>query len=139
VHTLTTKARLSLVTTEAGTFPMTDEEIAGARKVAKFMAEYANDNRFNGKDFVCVKGIPIVDIGMRMLSLRELYRAQGFPDSYVIDPVVERIVRGKLVRGPLPKTDGTRMCGNSVSPYHAAAYVGANPLRARPQKYKKAA
>ena len=27
----------------------------------------------------------ITDIGMRMLQPRELYRAQGFPDSYVID------------------------------------------------------
>ncbi|MBF9682938.1 DNA cytosine methyltransferase, partial [Streptococcus pseudopneumoniae] len=25
------------------------------------------------------------DIGMRMLQPRELYRAQGFPDSYIID------------------------------------------------------
>ncbi|WPK69142.1 hypothetical protein EUCA11A_33300 [Eubacterium callanderi] len=27
----------------------------------------------------------IVDIGMRMLTPRELFRAQGFPESYVID------------------------------------------------------
>jgi DNA (cytosine-5)-methyltransferase 1 len=137
MHTATAKARFSLVATEAGTFPMTDEEIAGARKVAKFMAEYANDNRFNGVDFVCVKGIPIVDIGMRMLSLRELYRAQGFPDTYKIDPVVTRTLKnGRVVTGPLPKTDGTRMCGNSVSPYHAAAYVRANPLK--PERARRA-
>jgi DNA (cytosine-5)-methyltransferase 1 len=29
----------------------------------------------------------IVDIGMRMLTPRELARAQGFPDTYVLDPV----------------------------------------------------
>lgn len=36
---------------------------------------------------VMVRGEPyaIVDIGLRMLTPRELYRAQGFPDSYVID------------------------------------------------------
>lgn len=30
----------------------------------------------------------IVDIGMRMLTPRELARAQGLPDSYMLDPVV---------------------------------------------------
>ncbi|MDO5434475.1 DNA cytosine methyltransferase [Eubacterium sp.] len=36
---------------------------------------------------VTVQGIDyrIVDIGMRMLTPRELFRAQGFPESYVID------------------------------------------------------
>jgi hypothetical protein len=51
---------------------------------------------------------------------------------------VWRSVRGKLVFGPLPKTDGTRMCGNSVSPYHAAAYVRANPLKPE-QRARRAA
>lgn len=60
----------------------------------------------------------IADIGMRMLQPRELYRAQGFPDSYVIDPVVN----GKR----LSKTAQIRMCGNSVSPPPATALVAAN-------------
>ena len=60
----------------------------------------------------------IVDIGMRMLSPRELYAAQGFPASYIIDP----IVAGK----PLTKTAQIRMCGNSVCPPIAAALVAAN-------------
>ncbi len=60
----------------------------------------------------------IADIGMRMLQPRELYRAQGFPDSYVID-------RGADGR-PLPKTAQVRMCGNSVAPPVAAALVRAN-------------
>lgn len=59
----------------------------------------------------------IADIGMRMLVPRELFRAQGFPDSYVIDPVV----RGK----PLTKTAQVRMCGNSVCPPLAAALARA--------------
>lgn len=126
MHTVTAKPRFSLVTTSAGTFPMTEEELAGAKRVARFMKGFANDNRFDGETLVCAAGVPIVDIGMRMLDLRELYRAQGFPDDYVIAPKVYRIVRGKLVYGPLPKTDGTRMCGNSVSPYQARAWVRAN-------------
>ncbi|MCG8694671.1 MAG: DNA cytosine methyltransferase [Minwuiales bacterium] len=60
----------------------------------------------------------IVDIGMRMLAARELFRAQGVPDSYKIDPVVN----GK----PLSKTAQIRMCGNMVSPYPARELVHAN-------------
>lgn len=59
----------------------------------------------------------IVDIGMRMLTPRELYRAQGFPADYVIDPAVG----GR----PLTKTAQIRMVGNSVSPPAARAIVEA--------------
>lgn len=69
---------------------------------------------------VTVAGIDyqIVDIGMRMLQPRELFRAQGFPDSYVIAPEFN----GK----PLTKTAQVRMCGNSVCPNVAEALVDAN-------------
>jgi len=60
----------------------------------------------------------IADIGMRMLTPRELFRAQGFPDSYIIDPVYN----GK----PLPLYAQVRACGNSVCPPMAAALVRAN-------------
>lgn len=60
----------------------------------------------------------IADIGMRMLQPRELYRAQGFPDSYIID-------RGADGR-QLPKDAQVRMCGNSVCPPLARALVAAN-------------
>jgi DNA (cytosine-5)-methyltransferase 1 len=60
----------------------------------------------------------IVDIGMRMLTPRELYRAQGFRDSYIINPPYN----GK----PLTKTAQIRMCGNSVCPPMATALVRAN-------------
>jgi DNA (cytosine-5)-methyltransferase 1 len=59
----------------------------------------------------------VVDIGMRMLSPRELYRAQGFPDSYKI----EILFNGKV----LSKTAQVRMCGNSVCPDMGAALVRA--------------
>ena len=69
---------------------------------------------------VYVEGKPyrIVDIGMRMLAPRELFNAQGFPSSYVIDP----IVNGR----PLTKTAQVRAVGNSVCPPIAAAIVRAN-------------
>jgi DNA (cytosine-5)-methyltransferase 1 len=60
----------------------------------------------------------IADIGMRMLTPRELFRAQGFPDSYVIDPVVD----GK----PLTKTAQIEKVGNSVCPQLSCAMVAAN-------------
>lgn len=66
----------------------------------------------------------IVDIGMRMLTPRELFRAQGFDDSYHIDPIGPS---GK----PLTKTAQIRMCGNSVSPVMSRALAAANvPRRA---------
>jgi DNA (cytosine-5)-methyltransferase 1 len=69
---------------------------------------------------VTVKGQDyyIADIGMRMLQPRELYRAQGFPDNYVID-------RGHDGR-VLSKAAQVRMCGNSVCPPLARAIVAAN-------------
>ncbi|MFA8385430.1 MAG: DNA cytosine methyltransferase [Pelagibaca sp.] len=60
----------------------------------------------------------IADIGMRMLTPREQFRAQGFADSYIID----RAPDGR----PMTKTEQTRMCGNSVCPPLAAALVTAN-------------
>jgi DNA (cytosine-5)-methyltransferase 1 len=69
---------------------------------------------------VMVKGEPyaIVDIGLRMLAPRELYRAQGFPEDYRIDFGAD----GR----PLTKTAQVRMCGNSVCPPLAKAIVAAN-------------
>ncbi|MCK6435999.1 DNA cytosine methyltransferase [Rivihabitans pingtungensis] len=69
---------------------------------------------------VMVHGEPwaIVDIGLRMLTPRELYRAQGFPEDYIID----RGADGRL----LTKTAQVRMCGNSVCPPIARALVAAN-------------
>ncbi|QQK03819.1 DNA cytosine methyltransferase [Burkholderia anthina] len=82
----------------------------------------------------------IVDIGMRMLTPRELARAQGFPDSYVLDPTVEvrrnqkamqRTRKGPHApvvwkRAPLSKSAQVRMIGNSVCPDVATALIRAN-------------
>lgn len=62
----------------------------------------------------------IVDIGMRMLSPRELFRAQGFRDDYVIDVEVD----GRQIT----KADKVRMAGNSVCPPIVKALVEANYL-----------
>lgn len=60
----------------------------------------------------------IVDIGMRMLEPHELFAAQGFPKSYIID----RDADGKKY----PKTEQVARCGNSVPPQFAEALVRAN-------------
>lgn len=60
----------------------------------------------------------IADIGMRMLTPRERFRAQGFPESYVID----RRVDGT----PITQTVQGSCCGNSVCPPIAEALVAAN-------------
>jgi len=60
----------------------------------------------------------IIDIRFRMLTPRELYRAQGFREDYIID----RTLDGK----PLNKKQQVKMCGNSVPPLMAKAVIGAN-------------
>jgi DNA (cytosine-5)-methyltransferase 1 len=60
----------------------------------------------------------ISDIGMRMLTPREQFRAQGFPERYIIETAPDG--------SSFTKTEQTRMCGNSVCPPIAAALVKAN-------------
>lgn len=60
----------------------------------------------------------IVDIGMRMLSPRELFNAQGFPPDYIIDRDAQGL--------PITKTAQVAKCGNSVCPPLAEALVRAN-------------
>jgi len=61
----------------------------------------------------------IVDIGLRMLTPRELFKAQGFPDSYVIGDDESQGLK-------LTKSAQVRMCGNSVCPPLAEALARAN-------------
>ena len=60
----------------------------------------------------------IADIGLRMLIPRELYRANGFPDDYIID----RDYTGR----EYPKSKQIARCGNAVPPPFAEALVRAN-------------
>lgn len=69
---------------------------------------------------VTVHGIDyaIADIGMRMLQPRELARAMGFPDSYII----EHGANGKATS----KAEQVRLIGNAVCPDMACALVAPN-------------
>lgn len=60
----------------------------------------------------------MADIGLRMLTPRELYMANGFPRDYKI----ERDYTGK----EYPKTKQVARCGNAVPPPFATALVRAN-------------
>lgn len=85
-----------------------------AAQVVAFLHEYGVS------EFVTIEGVVyrIVDIGMRMLQPRELYRAQGFPEWYVID----QDYRGKRYA----KDKQVARCGNAVPPPFAEALVRAN-------------
>ena len=77
---------------------------------------------------VTVKGADyqITDIGLRMLTPRELFDAQGFPDDYIIDVDAD----GK----EYPRSEQVARCGNAVCPPIPAALVRANlPELCRPQ------
>ena len=60
----------------------------------------------------------IVDIGLRMLTPRELFDAQGFPPDYIIDVDAD----GKAY----PKSEQVARCGNAVCPPIPTALVRAN-------------
>lgn len=60
----------------------------------------------------------IVDIGLRMLTPRELFDAQGFPSDYIIDVDAD----GKSY----PKSEQVARCGNAVCPPIPTALVRAN-------------
>ncbi|MGY2143072.1 DNA cytosine methyltransferase [Pseudomonas azotoformans] len=116
-------------------YTLSQEHEEGALRVAAFLISYYGTENVSGagdpaptittKDrlglvTVTIKGTPyvIVDICLRMLQPSELYKAQGFPDDYIISHGAD----GK----PFTKTQQVHMCGNSVSPPPMAALARAN-------------
>ncbi|WP_448141331.1 DNA cytosine methyltransferase [Stenotrophomonas sepilia] len=114
---------------------LSPEQEAGALRVAAFLVKYYGSgtavdlhdpvDTVTTKDrlalvTVVIKGTPyvIVDIGLRMLKPHELFRAQGFPVTYIIDRTADGTV--------LKTTAQVRMCGNSVSPPPMFAIAEAN-------------
>lgn len=88
-----------------------------AQLALDFLLEYCGPTTTG---LVSIEGVVyrIVDIGMRMLQPHELYRAQGFPDWYIID----RDFRGVKYA----KDKQVARCGNAVPPPFAEALVRAN-------------
>lgn len=115
---------------------LSPEQEAGAMRVAAFLMEYYSEggqwseldkplNTITTRDrlalvTVFIQGTPyvIVDIRLRMLKPRELFSGQDFPKSYIID-------RGHDGR-KFSISAQVRMCGNSVDPVMATAFLVAN-------------
>ena len=119
MRTATGKARFAHVEAEALAPPFGPEHEARARQVAAFLrAEGVWDGReADGEPspFVMVGPFVVVDIGMRMLTARELARAQGFPESYDLS-----------AGGRLTDTAQRHKIGNSVCPDVMNAILRAN-------------
>lgn len=128
----TTKDRTSLQECTLLIPPLTEELAARARIVAAFLRE--NGIEFEGEFATTRSGLVIYDIGLRMLQPRELFNAQGFPRSYVIDQAYVlgddgqwlRDEDGNLLKKKLPKHAQVQKCGNSVCPPEAEALTAAN-------------
>lgn len=99
------------------TLAVEDYDEERAQQVLSFLQEYC------GKEctgLVEIGGVTyrIVDIGMRMLQPHELYRAQGFPEWYIIDQDYRGV--------KYAKDKQVARCGNAVPPPFAEALVRAN-------------
>lgn len=85
-------------------------------------------------ELVTINGelMEVVDIGLRMLTPRELANAQGFRKDYILDPLYTSVnKRGKTVTKRLSGSAQVRMIGNSVSPPPAAAVIWENNAHER--------
>lgn len=125
-RTITTKDRFSHVQAEVSAPPFTEDMEYAAYRVARFLEENGawDSRRFatltvDGAEYV------IVDIGMRMLTPRELFNAQGFPPDYVIDGVWSND-GDEWTFTAFPKHVQVSCCGNSVCPDLAEALARAN-------------
>ncbi|EKZ6348287.1 DNA cytosine methyltransferase [Klebsiella aerogenes] len=88
-----------------------------AQQALAFLKEYCGAD---STGLVEIAGVTyrIVDIGMRMLQPHELYRAQGFPEWYIIDQDYRGV--------KYAKDKQVARCGNAVPPPFAEALVRAN-------------
>ncbi len=124
LHAVTTKHRFGVAEADVVMPPLTEAEIAGARRVAIFLRSFGIE--FEGEFATTADGSVLTDIGMRMLTPRELFRAQGFDSNYIIDRAIVTESNGTKCVIKLSKEAQIRMCGNSVCPPVATALVAAN-------------
>ncbi len=127
LHTVTTKDRFDVEVAHLAAPPFTPEHEARARQVAEFLRAH---DAWDGGEFVTLTidgaTFVVVDIGMRMLTPRELFNAQGFPSDYVIEGVWEGLDTDTPRWRAFPKDVQVSCCGNSVCPPLAEALVSAN-------------
>lgn len=144
LHSVTTKARFGLVEVSTADIPLTEEQRYTAYWVARLIDVYgypdgkpkkARPKKGVGSlqhrtlidkietmhrqrpSAVGRDGWLVWDIGIRMLTVRERFRAQGVGDDFIIDVDVD----GK----PITATKQGEMCGNMVCPASAEAIARA--------------
>lgn len=117
------------------TLSRTPESIERREQVRAFLREFCpslKDAEF--PELVTIHGemFEVTDIGLRMLTPRELANAQGFRSDYILDPFYTSVnKRGKTVTKRLSGSAQVRMIGNSVSPPPATALILANTAHER--------
>lgn len=144
LHSITTKARFALVEVSTADVELTEEQRYTAYWVARMIDVYGYPNgkpkkRRSRKGWGSLRfrtlidrleemhqqrpsavgrdGWIVWDVGMRMLTVRERFRAQGVGDDFIIDVDVD----GKRITA----TKQGEMCGNMVCPGVAEAIVRA--------------
>lgn len=123
-HAITTKDRMALAEVQCEPQQLTDEQRYNAWCCVRIMDEFGDEHDANHlfpaprPQFIQVGEYVVVDICMRMLEPRELYNANGFPRSYIIDKDIDGT--------RWPKSEQVARCGNAVPPPFAEALVRAN-------------
>jgi site-specific DNA-cytosine methylase len=134
IHTIRTKDCFGLITESLGYPPMTEEQRYKAWQIARLLEVYADEPipMLGGvplprKPFVQTRdGSIIYDMGMRMLTERELFSAQGFSKDFIFDPeILVRDKNGKITKRRVNKTEAVAAVGNSVPPHFITALVTA--------------
>ena len=141
MHTLPTKDRMGLIqVTHVSADNFTPEQLHRAKACAALLREHLPEHFSEPADLILMQHAgqwwALVDITLRMLKPRELYRAQGFPEHYLFEQIpdpAKLFKDGKQAAHPLEiplinlsNTSQVRMCGNSVCPPVAEALVRAN-------------
>lgn len=124
LHTITVKDRMGHIQADLAAPPFTEVHHDRARQVAAFLRDHG---AWDGGEFVTLSidgaEFVVIDIGLRMLTPRELFNAQGFPPDYVIEGVWEG---DEPQWRPFPAHVQVSCCGNSVCPPVAEALARAN-------------
>ena len=127
MHTVTVRDRFAHTEARLAAPPFGPEHHARARQVAEFLR---SQGVWDGGEFVTLSiddaRFVVVDIGLRMLTPRELFNAQGFPPDYVIEGIWMDAPGGDFRWQGFSKDVQVSCCGNSVCPPLAEAIVAAN-------------
>jgi DNA (cytosine-5)-methyltransferase 1 len=125
LHTVTVQDRFGHVEASLAAPEFSASHHERARHVAEFLRAHG---AWGGGEFVTItrhgEVFVIVDIGLRMLTPRELFNAQGFPADYVIEGVWHQ--DDDWTFEAFTKDVQVSCCGNSVSPPVARGLVDAN-------------